>query len=261
MSSQARKPCPAINVAAWRKTPCVPNLRDSACPLLDGTQTLPKGLMGVPSPFLDVALLDENDMPVQHGEIGQLAFRPRFPGLLLKEYLRKPETTLKAFRNLWFHTGDACRAIDEGRYVFVDRLGGYFRVRGENVSSFEVESLMASHPKVRAVAAVPIPARVGSEDEIAAFVEPMAGESLTEADLRELRHAADAEIHGAELHPHRRSLACHADEQSGKIQTETGAARRVGGATGSRYTPSLKIAGLCRSTQPAELRSGVGGFY
>ena len=154
-------------------------------PILDGAQALPKGLMGVPSPFLDVALLDENDTPVQHGGIGQLAFRPRFPGLLLKEYLRKPEATLKAFQNLWFHTGDACRAIGEGRYVFVDRMGGYFRVRGENVSSFEVESLMASHPKVRAVAAVPIPARVGSEDEIAAFVEPATGETVTEAEMRD----------------------------------------------------------------------------
>lgn len=154
-------------------------------PIFDGAQALPKGFMGVPSLFLDVALLDEDDAPVAEGAIGQLAFRPRFPGLLLKEYLRKPEATLKACRNLWFHTGDACRAIGDGRYVFVDRMGGYFRVRGENVSSFEVESLMASHPKVRAVAAVPIPARVGSEDEIAAFVEPMTGETVTEAELRD----------------------------------------------------------------------------
>lgn len=154
-------------------------------PIFDGARELPKGFMGVPTPFLDVTLLDEDDSPVPEGAIGQLAFRPRFPGLLLKEYLRKPEATLTAWRNLWFHTGDACRAIEDGRYVFVDRMGGYFRVRGENVSSFEVESLMASHPKVRAVAAVPIPARVGSEDEIAAFVEPMTGETVSEAELRD----------------------------------------------------------------------------
>ena len=154
-------------------------------PVLDGAQALPKGFMGVPSPFLEVALLDEDDARVPEGEIGQLAFRPRFPGLLLKEYLGKPEATLKVFRNLWFHTGDACRALGDDRYVFVDRLGGYFRVRGENVSSFEVESLLASHPKVRAVAAIPLPARVGSEDEIAVFIEPMTGETITEAEMRD----------------------------------------------------------------------------
>jgi Acyl-CoA synthetases (AMP-forming)/AMP-acid ligases II len=99
------------------------------------------------------------------GQVGQLAFRPRFPGLLLQEYFRKPEATIKVFRTCWFHTGDACKQLDDGSglYCFVDRMGGFFRVRGENVSSFEVEALIASHAKVRAAAAVPIPAKVGSE--------------------------------------------------------------------------------------------------
>jgi crotonobetaine/carnitine-CoA ligase len=64
-------------------------------------------------------------------------------------------------------------------------MGGYFRVRGENVSSFEVESVISAHPSVRAVAAVPVPARVGSEDDIAVFVELSdSGDALTEEALR-----------------------------------------------------------------------------
>src|SRR6218665_3526819 len=141
--------------------------------LVDGNQPLPKGFMGRANPVLDVAILDEDDTHVPPGAAGQLAFRPRFPVLLLQEYLRKPQVTVKAQRNCWFHTGDACRQIAEApdTYAFVDRMGGLCRVRGENVSSFDVEALLARQPGVRAVAAVPIPAQVGDEDEIAVFIE------------------------------------------------------------------------------------------
>ena len=155
--------------------------------LVDGAQKLPVGFMGRPSPLLEVAILDEDDNRVAPGVVGQLGIRPRFPGLLLQEYFRKPEATLKTFRNLWFHTGDACAEIPDGSgvYRFVDRMGGFFRVRGENVSSFEVEALISRHPKVQATAALPIPAAEGSEDDIVAFVQPVAGESPSEDEIRE----------------------------------------------------------------------------
>jgi len=166
------------------------NCRDTGRLVVDGRQALPKGLMGLPNPLLEVAVLDEDDNHVPPGTVGQLAFRPRFPGLLLREYFRKPEATIKVHRNCWFHTGDAVKALPEmpGCYAFVDRMGGFFRVRGENVSSYEVEVLIASHPQVRAAAAVPVPAAVGDEDDIAVFVECIAGEVLDEATLR--AHAA-----------------------------------------------------------------------
>jgi carnitine-CoA ligase len=156
-------------------------------PVLDGAQALPKGLMGAPNPLFETAILDDDDNVLLPGQVGQLAFRPRFPGLLLQEYFRKPEVTLKAFRTCWFHTGDACKQLDDGSglYAFVDRMGGFFRVRGENVSSFEVEALIAGHDKVRAVAAVPIPAKIGEEEDVAVFIELVEGENLTEDELRD----------------------------------------------------------------------------
>lgn len=154
--------------------------------VVDGRQKLPTGFMGRPSPFLEIALLDAEDNEVPKGTIGQLAIRPRFPGLLLQEYFGKPEATIKAFRNLWFHTGDACREApgEEGVYLFVDRMGGFFRVRGENVSSFEVEALISRHAKIQATAALPIAAEVGNEDDIVVFVEVVKGQSLTEEEVR-----------------------------------------------------------------------------
>lgn len=145
---------------------------------------LPRGLMGRPSPWLEAAILDEDDRPCGPDEVGQLAFRPRFPALVLAGYLNKPDVTLKAFRNLWFHTGDACRRDPDGVYSFVDRLGGYLRVRGENISSFQVEDLVNAHPKVRVAAAFPVPAREGNEDDVAVCVELVEGKTASEADIR-----------------------------------------------------------------------------
>jgi crotonobetaine/carnitine-CoA ligase len=155
--------------------------------VVDGREPLPKGFMGLPNPLLEVAILDEDDNTCAPGVVGQLAFRPRFPGLLLDSYFRKPEATIKVLRNCWFHTGDACKESTDGSgtYLFIDRMGGFFRVRGENVSSYEVEYLVASHPSVRACAALPLPAAVGDEDDIAVFVELKEGLTLSESQLRE----------------------------------------------------------------------------
>ncbi|MBZ5607613.1 MAG: AMP-binding protein [Acidobacteriia bacterium] len=153
--------------------------------VVDGAKPLPKGFMGKPSPLLEAAIVDEHDNLCPPGVVGQLAFRPRFQGLLLQQYFNKPEATLKALRNCWFHTGDACSALEDGTFVFVDRMGGYFRVRGETVSSYDVETLINTHPKVRATAAVPVPARVGEEEEIAVFIQLVEGETLTEEELRD----------------------------------------------------------------------------
>lgn len=154
-------------------------------PVVDGAQKLPKGFMGRPSPLLEAAILDPDDNRCADGQVGQLAFRPRFPGLMLQAYFNKPETTLKAFRNLWFHTGDACIRDPDGTFRFVDRMGGFLRVRGENVSSYQIEDLINDHPRVRATAALPVPAREGGEEDIAVFVQPVEGHKLTEAEIRE----------------------------------------------------------------------------
>lgn len=151
--------------------------------VVDGRDPLPPGFMGRPSPLVDVAILDEDDNQLSPGNVGQLAFRPRFPGLLLQQYLNKPEATLKAWRNLWFHTGDAVVEQSDGTFRFIDRMGGYFRVRGENVSSYEVESLLVDHPEVRAVAALPVPAIEGNEDDIAVFIELKEKGTCTEQEL------------------------------------------------------------------------------
>ncbi|RAG82415.1 hypothetical protein DN069_27470 [Streptacidiphilus pinicola] len=132
------------------------------------------GSVGKPVPELEVQLVDADDLPVPVGEIGELVLRPREPGTIMSGYWNKPEATLAAWRNLWFHTGDRMRADEDGFLYYVGRLKDSIRRRGENVSAWEVELAMGRHPHVLEAAAIGVPSALGEED-VAALVVPREG--------------------------------------------------------------------------------------
>lgn len=153
-------------------------------PVHSGKEDLPKGFMGKPSILLEATILNEHDEECAPGQFGQLAFRPKAPYTILSEYFGKPEATLKTFRNFWFHTGDGCYKDEAGNFFFVDRMGGFIRTRGENISSYQIEDIINSHPGIDMSAAFPIPAEVGDEDDVVVYIVPKKGASLKEDDLR-----------------------------------------------------------------------------
>jgi crotonobetaine/carnitine-CoA ligase len=132
------------------------------------------GSVGKPVPGLEVQLVDADDLPVPTGEIGELVLRPREPDTIMSGYWNKPEATLAAWRNLWFHTGDRMRADEDGYLYYVGRLKDSIRRRGENVSAWEVELAMGRHPHVLDAAAIGVPSELGEED-VAALVVPREG--------------------------------------------------------------------------------------
>ena len=153
-------------------------------PVFSGNEEVKKGLMGR-SVIIEPAVLDEHDEELGPGDYGQLAFRNRLPYSMLDGYFNKPEATVKVFRNLWFHTGDACYKDENDIYYFVDRMGGFIRTRGENISSYQIEDIINSHPSVQVCAAFPIPAADGEEDDIVVYVAVEEGSVLAESELRE----------------------------------------------------------------------------
>jgi len=155
----------------------------SGCPLANAEDAATARVMGLPSPFFDVAVLDAHDQHCAPGQVGELAIRPKLPALIMQEYLGKPEKTVAAWRNLWFHTGDAAVRHASGMFAFVDRLGDRIRVRGENLSSFQLEDVLGQHPQIALAAAFAIPAAEGDEDDIAVFVTLTAQATLQEAQL------------------------------------------------------------------------------
>lgn len=158
---------------------------DTGLLVSSGADELPKGIMGKPSPFVDVSVLNELDEPTAPGEVGQLVMRPRLPALLFDEYLAKPEATVKAWRNLWFHTGDAALIDDEGLFVYVDRLGDRIRVRGENISSFHIEEILTKHEAVQLAAVIATASDEGDEDAVVAFVELVPDADVSPDDLHD----------------------------------------------------------------------------
>jgi ketosteroid isomerase-like protein len=63
------------------------------------------------------------------------------------------------------HTaGDAFHRDADGNYFFADRIKDAIRRRGENISSYELEVVVATHPAVREVAAVAVSSPVGEDD-------------------------------------------------------------------------------------------------
>ncbi|OZM79708.1 AMP-binding protein [Pseudonocardia sp. MH-G8] len=152
--------------------------RRNGLPLLAGDQVDRKGFMGRPTPFFEAAVLDERDTPCPPGVPGQLALRPRLPGLVLREYLGRPAATAAAFANLWFHTGDAAVQDADGDFCFLDRMGDRIRVRGENLSSAQVEDVLGDHPDVGLAAAFAVPGAEGDEDDVVVYLQPEDGHTV-----------------------------------------------------------------------------------
>ena len=127
----------------------------------------------------------ETDLEVPVGEVGEFVVRPKKPWTMMQGYIGMPTQTLQAWRNLWFHTGDAGYVDADGWYHFVDRLGDRIRRRAENVSSYEIESAAASHPAVLECAAVGVPSGYEADDDIKLFVVPGPDAAFAPQDLLE----------------------------------------------------------------------------
>jgi crotonobetaine/carnitine-CoA ligase len=131
-----------------------------------------------------VKIFDDDDRELPAGAEGEIVCRPRTPHAMFEGYWRRPEATVEAWRNLWFHTGDVGRIDEDGYLFFVDRKADYMRRRGENVSSWEVEKVFHTHPGIKDVSVHAVASDVG-EDEIKATVVLNAGVTLTELALCE----------------------------------------------------------------------------
>lgn len=145
----------------------------------------PVGAMGLTvDQFFETRLVNpETDEEVGAGEIGELVIRHKLPWTINAGYVGMPDKTAEAWRNLWFHTGDALKRDARGWFYFVDRFKDALRRRGENISSFEVEAPIRKHPAVADVAVIAVPAESGGEDEIKACIVLKDGQTADYADI------------------------------------------------------------------------------
>jgi crotonobetaine/carnitine-CoA ligase len=158
------------------------NMTEISTPIISEPNPLVRGTCGKQRPGVDVRLVDDNDCEVPIGTVGEMLVRTDRPWGMNSGYYKNPSATAAAWRNGWFHTGDAFRKDAEGYYYFVDRKKDAIRRRGENISSFEVEADVLAHPAVREVAAIGVPNEM-SEEDVLVVVAPVDGHLIDPAAL------------------------------------------------------------------------------
>jgi acyl-CoA synthetase (AMP-forming)/AMP-acid ligase II len=136
---------------------------------------------GRPAPHVEVRIVNEHDLEVPRGEVGEVAVRS---DSVMLGYWRQPEATQAALRGGWMHTGDLATMDENGYLYVVDRLKDMIITGGENVYSSEVENALSAHPAVSAAAVIGLPDPQWGES-VHAVVVLGPSEHVSEAALRE----------------------------------------------------------------------------
>ena len=145
----------------------------------------PPGSCGQARPGFELRIVDEHDVEVPTGQAGELVIRTDLPWAISHGYLNDAGTTAASLRNGWFHTGDALSVDEDGNYYFRDRIKDVIRRRGENISSFEIERIIAVHPAVEEAACIAVSSDLGIEDEIKVLIVRRHGADLDYLELVE----------------------------------------------------------------------------
>lgn len=149
-----------------------------------GEGELKKGYIGVPSPLVEVEVVDDSGHPVAAGTPGHVRFRPRIPDIFFREYFNQPDETAAVMKNGSFSPADIISYDETGVYYFEDRQQGFIRVRGENFSANTVEARLDAHPVIDRSAVIAIPGETDIEEDVVAFITLLPHAGLTEAELR-----------------------------------------------------------------------------
>lgn len=160
------------------------NMSEVSVPLVSERNPEKVGTCGRLRKGAEVRIVDDHDNELPTGTVGEIIIRDEEPWALNSGYHKNPEATAKAWANGWFHTGDAVMRDADGDYFYVDRKKDAIRRRGENISSYEVEMEVGTHPDVQEAAAIAVPSEHG-EDEVMVVVIAAAGRSLDPAELVE----------------------------------------------------------------------------
>ncbi len=143
------------------------------------------GSAGLPVPGVVLSIQNDHGHEMPLGEVGEVCARG---GNYMIEYWNKPEATSEAFRDGWYHTGDAGYVDADGYLYLVDRVKDMIVTGGENVYSSEVENALSTHPAVAQVAVIGIPDERWGE-AVHAIVVLKPGATATESEL--IAHCRD----------------------------------------------------------------------
>jgi len=132
----------------------------------------------------EVRILGDDDVEQPPGVVGEIVVRPRVPHGFMDGYLDNQDATREVCRNLWYRTGDLGYVDADNWLYFVERRTDSLRVRGRNIASYEIETIMCNHPAIAGVGVVGVPSEL-SEDDIKLVIVPTAPGALRVDDVLE----------------------------------------------------------------------------
>ena len=179
----------------------------------------------------EARVVDDADNALSDGTPGELVLRADEPFAFATGYFGMPEKTVEAWRNLWFHTGDRVVRDADGYFRFIDRMKDAIRRRGENVSSYEVEQVLLSHPDVAEAAAFPVRSEL-AEDEVMAAIVPRDGPHTDTGNAGGLLQGPHARLRHSSVHRVRDRAADDRERQGAEVPAAR--ARRHRGDLGPR---------------------------
>lgn len=130
------------------------------------THKVGAGTVGLPAPYREIMIADENGKEMPRGTAGELCIAGEG---LFWGYYKKPDANRDSFRGKWFRTGDVAIMDADGYVSIVGRLKEMIKRSGENISAVEVQDVLAAHQAIveAAVIAVPDPMR---NEEVKAYI-------------------------------------------------------------------------------------------
>jgi crotonobetaine/carnitine-CoA ligase len=131
---------------------------------------------------VEFRVVDSDDRPLGPGEVGELVFR--HPRGRLTYYHKLPEATEEANRGGWFHSGDLADYDEDGFFYYRGRKKESIRRLGENISAWEIETVVNAHPAVLDSAAHAVASELG-EDEVKICIVARPGASPAPEEILE----------------------------------------------------------------------------
>lgn len=137
------------------------------------------GSAGLPGPGTEFRIMD-GDTVLEPDKLGEITMR--HAAGRVTHYHNLPELTEEANRGGWFHTGDLGKVSADGQLYFCGRIKEAIRRRGENISAWEVATIIDAHPKVQESAVFAVASEIG-EDEVMAVIVPLEGAEIRPEEI------------------------------------------------------------------------------
>ena len=121
--------------------------------------------VGVPPPFLEMKIVNEEREEVPPGQVGEICGRGPH---LMPGYYKRDDLTQQAVADGWLYTGDLGYVDEDGFLYLVDRKKDLIISGGVNVYPRDIEEVVARHEDVRDVAVFGAPHEKWGETPVAA---------------------------------------------------------------------------------------------